>query len=142
MVADATVADLRPVFTPRCCKTAGEEISAAVGGDGPPLLLLHGNPRTHVSWHRVAPTLAERYTVVATDLRGYGDSSKPAGGGDHSAYSFRTMGEDSFEVMRQLGFERFAVAGPDRGARVGFRMALDRPGVGRVSFGDRVCKYV
>src|SRR3546814_1955401 len=93
-----------------------------------PLLLLHGNPLTHVSWHRVAPTLAERYTVVATDLRGYGDSSKPAGGGDHSAYSFRTMGEDSFEVMRQLGFECFAVAGHDRGARVGVRKAIDPPG--------------
>src|SRR3546814_6453356 len=90
MDADATVAELLPGFTRRRFKTAGAEINAAVGGDGPPLLLLHGNPLTHVSWHRVAPTLAERYTVVATDLRGYGDSSKPAGGGDHSAYSFRS----------------------------------------------------
>src|SRR3546814_5150433 len=84
-------------------------------------------PLARGSWHRGGPTLAERYTVVATDLLGYGDSSKPDGGGDHAAYSFRAMGEDSFEVMRQLGFERFAVAGHDRGARVAFRMALDRP---------------
>src|SRR3546814_18144292 len=85
-------------------------------------------------------------TVVATDLRGYGDSSKPAGGGDHSAYSFRTMGEDSFEVMRQLGFERLAVAGHDRGARVGFRIALDRPeaieAIGRASCRVRGCQHM
>src|SRR5688572_30080354 len=102
MVADAPATeDLLPGFTIRRFKTAGAEINAAVGGDGPPLLLLHGNPLTLASWHQVAPKLAERYTVVAPDLRGYGDSSKPAGGGDHSAYSFRTMGEDNFEVMRQ-----------------------------------------
>ena len=72
--------------------TAGAEINVAVGGSGPPLLLLHGNPLTHVSWHRIAPRLAEHFTVVATDLRGYGDSSKPDGGEDHAAYSFRAMG--------------------------------------------------
>lgn len=127
VVQTSVTAELMPGFQFRRFKTAGAEIHAAIGGDGPPLLLMHGNPLTLVSWHRVAPKLAERYTVVATDLRGYGDSSKPAGGGDHSAYSFRAMGEDSFEVMRQLGYERFAVAGHDRGARVGFRMALDRP---------------
>src|SRR5690606_21963605 len=110
-VQTSVAAELMPGFAFRRFKTAGAEIHAAIGGDGPPLLLLHGNPLTLVSWHRVAPKLAERYTVVAADLRGYGDSSKPAGGGDHAAYSFRAMGEDSFEVMRQLGFERFAVAG-------------------------------
>jgi haloacetate dehalogenase len=108
-------------------RTSGAEINVAIGGGGPPLLLLHGNPLTHVSWHRVAPALAETYTVVAPDLRGYGDSSKPDGGEDHAAYSFRAMGEDNFELMEHLGFERFAVAGHDRGARVAFRMALDRP---------------
>jgi haloacetate dehalogenase len=107
--------------------TEGAAINVAIGGDGPPLLLLHGNPLTHVSWHRIAPTLAEQWTVVAPDLRGYGDSSKPDGGEDHAAYSFRAMGEDNFAVMDRLGFERFAVAGHDRGARVAFRMALDRP---------------
>lgn len=107
-------------------RTAGAEINVAIGGNGPPLLLLHGNPLTHVSWHRVAPTLAKTYTVVAPDLRGYGDSSKPDGGEDHAAYSFRAMGEDNFELMEHFGFERFAVAGHDRGARVAFRMALDR----------------
>jgi haloacetate dehalogenase len=108
-------------------KTEGAEINTAVGGSGSPLLLLHGNPLTHVSWHKIAPMLAQNFTVIAPDLRGYGDSSKPDGGPDHSAYSFRAMGEDNFSVMRQLGFERFAVAGHDRGARVAFRMALDRP---------------
>ena len=103
------------------------KINVAVGGQGPPLLLLHGNPLTHVSWHKIAPTLAQSFTVVAPDLRGYGDSSKPDGGSDHAAYTFRAMGEDNIEVMTALGFERFAVAGHDRGARVAFRMAIDHP---------------
>jgi len=107
--------------------TPDAEINVAIGGEGPPLLLLHGNPLTHVSWHKVAPELARRWSVIVPDLRGYGDSSKPDGGEDHAAYSFRAMGEDNFAVMDQLGFDRFAVAGHDRGARVGFRMALDRP---------------
>jgi haloacetate dehalogenase len=106
-------------------KTTGAEIEVAVAGDGPPLLLLHGNPLTLVSWHKVAPTLAESFTVVAADLRGYGDSAKPELG--PIGYTFRAMGEDNFAVMSALGFERFAVAGHDRGARVAFRMALDRP---------------
>ncbi len=108
-------------------KTDGAEINVAIGGSGPPLLLLHGNPLTHVSWHKVAPSLARNYTVVVPDLRGYGDSSKPDGGPDHSGYSFRTMANDNVAVMRSLGFDRFALAGHDRGARVGFRMALDHP---------------
>ena len=109
------------------------------GGSGPPLLLLHGNPLTHVMWHKIAPRLAEHYTVVATDLRGYGDSSKPEGGGDHAAYSFRTMAQDQVAVMRKLGFDRWLVAGHDRGGRVAHRMALDTPQhVAKVAFLDIV----
>ncbi|WP_246237290.1 alpha/beta fold hydrolase [Halovulum dunhuangense] len=119
--------DMFPGFESHVVKTSGAEIPLVKGGDGPPLLLLHGNPLTHVSWHKVAPELAKTYTVIAPDLRGYGDSSKPEGGEDHAAYSFRAMGQDNFEIMDHFGFERFAVAGHDRGARVGFRMALDRP---------------
>jgi len=120
-------------------RTPGAEIHVAIGGSGPPLLLLHGNPLTHVSWHKVAPSLAESFTIVAPDLRGYGDSAKPDGGPDHAAYSFRAMGEDNFAVMRALGFERFQVAGHDRGARVAFRMALDQPArVARVALLDIV----
>ncbi|MBA3518838.1 MAG: alpha/beta hydrolase [Rhizobiales bacterium] len=108
-------------------RTSGAEINVAIAGQGPPLLLLHGNPLTLVSWHKIAPSLARHFTVVATDLRGYGDSSKPDGSEDHAAYTFRAMADDNVEVMRQLGFERFGVAGHDRGARVAFRMALDHP---------------
>lgn len=121
------MAALLPGFRHHRVAVPGAEIHVAVGGEGPPLLLLHGNPLTHVSWHRVAPELARRYTVVAPDLRGYGDSSKPDGGPDHAGYSFRTMGEDNFALMAHFGFERFGLAGHDRGGRVGFRMALDRP---------------
>ena len=99
------------------------------GGSGPPLLLLHGNPQTHVMWHKVAPRLAERFTVVATDLRGYGDSSKPADAPDHAPHSKRAMARDQIAVMRQLGFARFFVAGHDRGGRCAYRMALDHPQV-------------
>ncbi len=105
--------------------TSGAVIRALKGGDGPPLLLLHGNPLTHVSWHRIAPALAQKFTVIATDLRGYGDSSKPPGGPRHEAYSFRAMARDQVAVMEHFGFDRFFVAGHDRGARVGHRMALD-----------------
>ena len=114
-------------FERRRIRTRGAEIEVAIAGDGPPLLLLHGNPLTLVSWHKIAPSLAQTFTVVATDLRGYGDSSKPDGGDDHAAYTFRAMGEDNFDVMSRLGFDTFALAGHDRGARVGFRMALDQP---------------
>ena len=106
-------------------ETDGATIRTLVGGDGPPLLLLHGYPQTHVMWHKIAPKLADDYTVVATDLRGYGDSSKPESTADHSPYSFRAMANDQVQVMQHLGFEKFAVAGHDRGARTAHRMALD-----------------
>ena len=83
----------------------GAEINVAIAGNGPPLLLLHGNPLTHVSWHKIAPALAKSFTVVAPDLRGYGDSSKPEGGDDHAAYTFRLMAEDNVAVMKALGFD-------------------------------------
>lgn len=103
------------------------EINAVVGGSGPPLLLLHGYPQTHVMWHKVAPALAEHFTVVAADLRGYGDSSKPQGDREHLVYSKRSTANDQVAAMRALGFERFSVAGHDRGGRVAHRMALDHP---------------
>ncbi|WP_194722793.1 alpha/beta fold hydrolase [Noviherbaspirillum malthae] len=102
-------------------------IRAVVGGNGPPLLLLHGHPQTHAIWHKVAPALCERFTVVACDLRGYGDSSKPAGTDDHLNYSKRVMAGDMLQVMKQLGFERFSVMAHDRGARVAHRLAADHP---------------
>jgi haloacetate dehalogenase len=103
------------------------KINLRYGGNGPPVLLIHGNPLTHAHWHLVAPRLAKDFTVVATDLRGYGDSSKPRGSDDHANYSFRRMAQDNVEVMKHLGFDRFSVAGHDRGARAAFRMALDHP---------------
>jgi haloacetate dehalogenase len=103
------------------------KINLRYGGSGPAVLLIHGNPLTHVHWHLVAPRLANDFTVVVTDLRGYGDSGKPRGREDHSNYSFRRMGQDQIEVMEHLGFREFHVAGHDRGARAAFRMALDHP---------------
>ncbi len=97
------------------------------GGSGPPLLLLHGHPQTHAMWHKVAPMLARDFTVVAADLRGYGESSTPPPTPDHEPYSKRAMARDQVAVMRHLGFERFAVAGHDRGGRCAYRMALDHP---------------
>jgi haloacetate dehalogenase len=114
-------------FTHETLPTPGAEINVVHAGSGPPVLLLHGAPQTCAMWHAVAPRLAERYTVVAPDLRGYGDSSKPPGGGDHSDYSFRAMAADQVEVMRSLGHRRFAIVGHDRGARVAHRLALDNP---------------
>ncbi|MFI5735336.1 alpha/beta fold hydrolase [Kribbella sp. NPDC051587] len=105
----------------------GIEINCAVAGSGPPLLLLHGYPQTHAIWHHVAPALAADYTVVLTDLRGYGDSAKPAPtAGDHE-YSKRAMARDQLLVMRSLGFDRFGLVGHDRGGRVAHRLALDSP---------------
>ena len=107
--------------------TNDAEINAVRGGQGLPVLLLHGYPQTHAMWHRVAPKLAEDFTVVAVDLRGYGDSSKPFGSEDHATYSKRAMAADGVEVMQSLGLPSFAVVGHDRGGRVGHRMALDHP---------------
>lgn len=105
----------------------GVTIHAAIGGDGPPLLLLHGAPETHLMWQGVAPRLARHFTAVASDLRGFGDSSKPPSLPDHSQQSFRAMAADQVNVMAQLGFDKFKVAGHDRGARTTYRMALDHP---------------
>ncbi len=105
----------------------GIRIFTQIGGSGPPLLLLHGFPQTHACWHRIAPALAERFTVVATDLRGYGASSKPKTDPEHAAYSKRAMAADQVGVMNALGFERFHLAGHDRGGRVAHRLALDCP---------------
>jgi haloacetate dehalogenase len=115
-------------FTVADIDTGGARIHLRHGGKGPPLLLLHGNPLTHASWHRMAPRLAERFHVVTPDLRGYGDSVGPEEGGDnHINYSFRAMAQDQVEVMERLGYRAFFVAGHDRGARTTHRMALDHP---------------
>jgi haloacetate dehalogenase len=112
-------------FTRERIDANGIWINVVRGGAGPAVLLLHGYPQTHAMWHRVAPDLAEHFTVVCPDQRGYGDSAKPPGGHDHVEYSKRAMAMDQVEMMSALGFERFAVVGHDRGARVAFRMALD-----------------
>ena len=114
-----------PGFRRHMVATSGAQINTLVGGSGPPLLLIHGHPETHVAWRHVAPQLAQTYTVVLTDLRGYGDSSKPDGGPDHVNYSKRAMGFDQIEVMRALGHPRFQAVGHDRGGRVLHRMMLD-----------------
>lgn len=120
----------------------GVTINAVKAGNGPPLLLLHGAPLTLYTWRDVAPRLAEEFTVVAADLRGYGDSSKPQGLPDHSNYSKRAMAQDQIDVMRHYGFERFAVVGQDRGGRVAHRMALDHPdSVTKAVFIDIVPTY-
>ena len=118
---------LFPGFRGLKVQTSGAIINVVVGGGGPPLLLLHGAPQTHAIWNKIAPDLAKEYTVVAADLRGYGDSSKPEDGPNHSNYSKRAMALDQVEVMKHFGFDRFAVVGHDRGARVTHRMALDHP---------------
>ena len=98
-----------------------------IGGNGPPLLLLHGHPQTHAMWHLVAPALAKHFTVVMMDLRGYGDSVRPESDAEHAAYSKRAMALDAVAVMQHYGFERFGVLAHDRGARVAHRLALDCP---------------
>lgn len=108
--------------------TSGARIRVRIGGEGPPLLLLHGYPQTHIMWRRIAPALARRFTLVCPDLRGYGDSQKPATAADHSPYAKRAMAQDMAEVMSALGHERFCVGSHDRGARVGHRLALDHAG--------------
>ena len=116
-----------PGFVAQKVQTSGATINTVRGGSGPPLLLVHGYPQTHVEWHKIAPRLAQRFTVVMTDLRGYGDSSKPQDGDNHVNYSKRAMALDQVEVMRSLGFDRFAVVGHDRGARVTWRLAVEHP---------------
>lgn len=119
--------------------TSGTTIHGRRGGEGPPVLLLHGIPETHLMWHRVAPRLAERFTVVATDLRGFGASGTPPSRPDHAPYSMRELARDQVEVMAALGYHRFGVVGHDRGARCGYRMALDHPrAVGRLAVLDIV----
>ena len=118
-------------FSRKNIKTRNARIHLVTGGEGPPVLMLHGYPETHVMWHKVAPALARDYTVVCADLRGYGDSSKPKGLPDHSNYSKRAMAQDMVEVMRALGHYRFHVVGHDRGGRVGHRLARDHGGLVR-----------
>lgn len=118
-----------PGFTQSQVKVSGATINTLQGGSGPPLLLLHGAPQSHISWRLVAPEFAKRFTVVVTDLRGYGDSSTPDGGENHVNYSKRAMALDQVEVMNHFGFKRFPVIGHDRGGRVAHRMALDHPDV-------------
>jgi haloacetate dehalogenase len=119
--------ELYPGFAERRIDTAAGQIFLRTGGAGPPLLLLHGYPLTHVCWHKVAPELARHCTLVIPDLRGYGASTGPRGDAEHTAYSKRAMAEDCLAVMRALGHERFIVAGHDRGGRVAYRLALDHP---------------
>jgi haloacetate dehalogenase len=123
----ATTLRFFPGFQSKRVKTSGAEINLVHAGSGPPLLLMHGAPQTHVSMRLIAPELAKDYTVVVPDLRGYGDSSKPPDGDNHASYSKRAMALDQVEVMKGFGFDRFAVVGHDRGGRVGHRMALDHP---------------
>jgi haloacetate dehalogenase len=125
--AQETGADARlfPGFKAAKVQTSGATIHVVLGGQGPPVLLLHGAPQSHATWYKIAPDLAKDYTLVMADLRGYGDSSKPEGGKNHENYSKRAMAQDDVEVMKQLGFDKFAVVGHDRGGRVGHRMALD-----------------
>jgi len=110
-------------------KTSGAEINAVIGGSGPPVLMFHGAPQSLITWRMIAPDLAKDYTIVMCDLRGYGDSGKPAGEKDHSTYSKRPMALDGVEVMKHLGYDKYMMVGHDRGGRVGRRMAIDHPDV-------------
>lgn len=129
--------DLFPGFSTHRIALDGVELFARIGGSGPPLLLLHGYPQTHHCWHKIAPRLARHMTVVAADLRGYGQSSIPPADELHIAYAKRTMANDAVGLMRALGHECFAIAGHDRGARVAYRAALDYPyAITRAAFLD------
>lgn len=119
--------DLYPGFQSHRFKTRGAEIFARIGGDGPPLFLLHGYPQTHVIWHLVAPRLAERFQLIIPDLRGYGASSTPPTDVEHYNYSKRAMALDVIDIADQLGIARFSICGHDRGGRVAYRLALDHP---------------
>ncbi|MEO9530683.1 alpha/beta hydrolase [Roseibium sp.] len=119
--------DLFPGFDTRTVDVDGTRLFCRIGGSGPPLLLLHGYPQSHVCWHKIAPALAEHFTVVAADLPGYGQSSVPDLSGDHAAYSKRAMATGLAGLMQALGHDRFSLAGHDRGGRVAYRMALDHP---------------
>jgi pimeloyl-ACP methyl ester carboxylesterase len=133
------VTDFFPRFERRRIDTSGARVNLVTGGSGPPLLLLHGYPQTHLLWRKIAPRLAEEFTLVIPDLRGYGDSSKPPAGADHAAYAKRALAQDQVETMTALGFDRFVVAGHDRGARVAHRLARDHAGrIERVALLDIV----
>jgi haloacetate dehalogenase len=119
--------ELFPGFAEHRIRTEGGQIYVRTGGSGPPLLALHGYPQTHACWHKIAPQLATHFTLVVMDLRGYGQSSAPAGDVEHRVYSKRAMAADGVEVMRALGHARFALMGHDRGGRVAYRLALDHP---------------
>jgi haloacetate dehalogenase len=121
------MADFFAGFEQRRIETSGASINLVTGGNGPPLLLLHGYPQTHLMWRKLAPRFAAEFTVVVPDLRGYGDSSKPPAGPDNANYAKRALAQDQVDTMAALGFERFAVAGHDRGARVAHRLARDHP---------------
>jgi haloacetate dehalogenase len=125
--ANADTTRFFPGFKSFKVQTTGATINGVVGGSGPPILLLHGAPQSHVSWRLVAPKLMATHTVVVPDLRGYGDSSKPADTPDHGNYSKRAMALDQVEVMKHFGFDRFPVIGQDRGGRVTHRLLLDHP---------------
>lgn len=120
--------DLYPGFAERVFETGETSIFARIGGNGPPLALLHGFPETHACWHHIAPRLAEHFTCVLPDLRGYGASGCPPDAPDHSTYSKRAMARDILAVMQALGHDRFGLVGHDRGARVAYRLTLDSPG--------------
>jgi len=124
--------DFFPGFRRKTIKTSDTSINLVTGGEGPPLLLLHGFPQTHILWRKVAPELAKNYTLVMPDLRGYGDSGKPSAGENHINYSKRSMASDQVDVMDQLGFRQFSLVSHDRGSRVAHRLVLDHP--------DRVLK--
>ena len=133
-VGKTAAADFFPGFKRSSVKTSGANINFVTAGSGPPLLLVHGYPQTHIEWRDVAPRLAKQFTVVAADLRGYGDSSKPEGGENHVNYSKRAMAQDLVDLMAGQGFQKFTLVGHDRGGRVAHRLALDHP--------DRLTKLV